>query len=570
MTTLPGLQRSFFPPPVSPVLATLAATLALAGGCATPEQYAAEADADAYGILEQAARSVTGSAKTFDIERPVDSLRKRLIESPKPLTLDLKSTLDVAAENSRDFQASKETLYRAALALTSQQYDFETRFGSITSADINGQDDTTAQVTFREALSASVNTTSGGRLVASFTSTFLRSVIGNGSLNGTSILGLSFSQPLLRGFGARIVREDLTQSERDVVYAMRSFERARSGLAVRIVQDYYNILSLTDNLKNTRLNYESLVRDRIRMVDIVKANRQRAEDLDQAKQRELVAENSVLRTKVQLASAYDRFNITLGLPTATKLTLDPEEFKRIEAIEVGSDKVDENNLIAYALKHRMDYRTVRDQQSDAARGILVAEDALRSQLDFGAALTVPTEGSSKPFNIDWDKVSWAAGFDLDLALERLPQRNAYRRALITYAAAVRDTEDFTDQIAADIRDTLRTLENLEKSYKINQAAVALAQRRVDRTEAFMLAGGRAGTQTRDVLEAKDDLLAAQLDLTGSAVDYAVAKLQLLRDIEALDLEPKGLRYDPGLKLPNEAVNPPTARPDEKNNTEEKK
>ena len=73
----------------------------------------------------------------------------------------------------------------------------------------------------------------------------------------------------------------------------------------------------------------------------------------------------------------------------------------------------------------------------------------------------------------------------------------------------------------------------------------------------MLAGGRNRTETRDVLEAKDDLLAAQLSLTGSLVDFAVAKLQLLRDLESLPLEPKGLRYDPGLRIPTEALQPPT-------------
>ncbi len=531
--------------------------LLLLSSCTTTEEYLADADAQSYDILRSAARSVTGRAKAFNIVRPVDTLRKRLANSKVKTTLDLKGALDVAAENSRDFQREKESLYRAALALSSEQHNFAVRFGSAGSADISGNDDSSAQVTFREALSASVNTPSGGRLVASFATTFLRSVIGNGSLNGTSILSLSFTQPLLRGFGSRIVREDLTQAERDVVYAMRDFERARSSLALRIVQDYYNILSITDNLKNVKINHQSLIRDRLRMLAMVDANRERAEDLDQAKQRELNAENSVLSTSARLESSYDRFKITLGLPADANLALDPDEFQRLGGATMVTDRLDEGRLVAFALNKRMDHRTARDAEADAARGILVAEDALRSSFDFSAALDVPTEGSSKPFNVDWDKVSWSAGFDLDLALDRLPQRNAYRRSLITYAAAVRATEQLEDEIKRDIRDTIRTLRTLEKTYIIDKAAVTLAKRRVRRTEDFMEAGGRFRTVIRDVLEAKDDLLAAQLSLTGSLVDLAVAKLQLLRDLEALPLEPKGLRYDPGLELPEEALRPPT-------------
>ena len=45
--------------------------------------------------------------------------------------------------------------------------------------------------------------------------------------------------------------------------------------------------------------------------------------------------------------------------------------------------------------------------------VYVAEDALRSFLDFNAALSVPGETGSS-LNLDWSRVNWSAGFDLDL------------------------------------------------------------------------------------------------------------------------------------------------------------
>jgi outer membrane protein TolC len=196
--------------------------------------------------------------------------------------------------------------------------------------------------------------------------------------------------------------------------------------------------------------------------------------------------------------------------------------------------------------------------ADAARLILVAEDTLGTLLDFTSAINVPNEASGKPFKIDWDKVSWSAGFDLNLALDRLNERNAYRRALIAFDAAVRAREEAEDQLRADIRDTMRTLRSLEKSFVIGQASVVNAKRRVDRTEMFVLAGGRERTETRDVLEAKEALIRSQLSLTDVLVDFAVAKLQLLQDLDALPLEPKGLRYDPGLPLPVETQRTPAS------------
>lgn len=537
-----------------PLRTGLPALLALAVcGCMSPEEHVAQADADVYALLSQAAEAVSGTAKTFPIDRPENTLRQRLLEGDGQVTLNLREALDAAAENSRDYQRQKESLYRVGLGLTRAQYDFALRYGASGSADISGVQDTSAQVSFSDALSASVNTEHGGRLVASFASNFFRSVINGDGFTSGSVLGLSFTQPLLAGFGKHIVREGLTQAERDVVYAMRDFESFRRDFTLRVVQDYYGVLNIADDLQNTVNNYESLKKDTERMQALVEAERQRAEDLDQSRQRELSAENSVIATRARLEGALDRFKITLGLPTTARLQLDSSELQRVGKVELVADQLVEDNLVHYAMRHRWDYRTVCDQVADAGRQIRVAEDALRSVLDFSSAIDVPTKGNSKPFTLDWDNVEWSAGFDLDLAIERLPQRNAYRSALIALDAAIRAKEQFEDGLRADIRQTIRDLQNLEKSYRIRETAVRLAERRVARTEAFMQAGGRANTTARDVLEAKDDLLANQLDLSAALVDFAVAKLQLLRDLEALPIEPKGLRYDPRLPMPPEAL-----------------
>ena len=539
------------------------------GSCTSPDQHAADADAQTYDILGLAAKAVTGTEKTYSIARPVDTLRQRLLRSQEPVILDLKSALDVAAENSRDYRAQKETLYRAALSLTSAQHNFAIRYGNAASSEVSenhgGNRPTNKTLSFTNSLSASVNTLSGARVVASFATNFLESLIsGDTALSGPqNILRLTVTQPLLAGFGERIVREPLTQAERDVVYAMRNFERFRSGFSIRIVQDYYRILSTMEDLESTKTNYEGLQNDRVRLVDLVKSGRNRAEDLDQARQSELGAENDVITTTARLEAALDNFKITLGLPTTTKLSLDPKEFDQLAKVSLANMVLLENSLVAYALVHRVDIQNTIDAVADAARLILVAEDTLGTLLDFTSAINVPNEASGKPFKIDWDKVSWSAGFDLNFALDRLNERNAYRRALIAFDAAVRAREEAEDQLRADIRDTMRTLLSLEKSFVIGQASVVNARRRVDRTEMFVLAGGRERTETRDVLEAKEALIRSQLALTDVLVDFAVAKLQLLRDLDALPLEPKGLRYDPGLPLPAETQRPPASPTSEK-------
>jgi len=86
---------------------------------------------------------------------------------------------------------------------------------------------------------------------------------------------------------------------------------------------------------------------------------------------------------------------------------------------------------------------------------------------------------------------------------------------------VRDVQALEDSIKGDIRDQLRTLLESREGLQIQATAVALAERRVESTRIF-LDEGRA--ETRDLLEAQDDLLSAQNALTSALVDYRVCLL----------------------------------------------
>lgn len=518
--------------------------LLLLVSCAT-EDYVAEADRDVYGILERVSMEVSGEAKTFPLERPVDTLRTRLLESNEPVVLDLQGALDVAAENSREFQFRKESLYLAALDLTRQQHEFAVRFGGGGRADIDGVGDDSADVALSDDLSAAVNTVSGGRIVFSFVNTFLRSVVNGGGFDGSSILGLTITQPLLRGLGSHVVREPLTQSERNVVYEVRSFEQFRKQLAVTITSDYYQLVRQVADLESEQANYRSVTDSRQQIEELFRAGRRDINDVDQAAQNELNAESRLNSARNRLDSTLDNFKLRLGLPVTAELILDLTELDKLAALGVTDIDLMEERATKLALERRYDYRTACDRVADAARRIVVAEDALRSSLDFSAAFSVPTD-PNQPLDFDWSRVSWSAGFNLDLALDRLPERNAYRSSLITLDVRIRDRDELEDSIRADIRRSLRDIESTIEGYSIQVRAVELAERRVESTTELYDAD-RA--QARDILDAQDALLSARLNLSGALVDYSVARLELMRDLEALAIEPKGLRYDRTLPIP---------------------
>jgi outer membrane protein TolC len=539
---------------VAGLLLVLLVLLVVLVGCSAAV-YRTEADLQVYEILQSAAHRVTGDAKTFNIDRPVDTLRRQLLTSKEPVTLSLTQALDVAAENSREFQRQKELLYLSGLALTGRQHEFAVRFASSPSADVTGEgvnkSDDKLFLDFQEDLSASMNTESGGRLVASFFNSWFRDILTGGGWAADSIMSLTFTQPLMRGFGERIAREPLTQAERDVIYSMRSFERFRSGFAIDIVSGYYDVLSAMEDLRSVKGNYASLVRDQRRIQALYDNDRANITDLDRAKQSVLVAQNRVVVNEARLESTLDRFKFSLGLPVDANVNVDSKEFENLKHLQVDENMPDEHVLIKIALKRRFDYQTSLDEVADAGRKVYVAEDALRSSLDFSSSIDVPTD-PRQPVDFDFQNVTWAAGFDLDLALDKLVERNAYRAALINLDAAIRDRERTQDQVKTDVRESIRQLRTGFESYRIQLVSVQVASRRVKQTEAFQEAN-IGNVTTLDVLDAKESLVNAEIALTQARVVYAIARLSLLRDLEALPLEPKGLRYDPGLPLPKEAT-----------------
>jgi len=527
-----------------PVLLGLSLT-----GCWSPAVNKDSADTQVYGILEHATARVLGEPRVVHIERPVDTLRERLLTSKTPITLSLVEALDVAAENSRDFQRQKELLYLAALNLTRDQHEFELVFGAGISPNTSGEADPNADeeydLALGDELSASVNSVYGTRVVASFVNTFLRSLIHGGGIDPSSILNLTITQPLLRGAGRRIVREPLTQSERNVVYAVRTFERFRADFAVRVVSDYWDVVAQMADLANVEANYKTLTESRIQIEEFFAAGRRTVVDLGRAKQSEYTADNQRVAAKNRLQTTLDRFKLTLGLPVTSQVDLDPSELAKVTTRGVAVVEIDEAVAIALALQRRYDHQTTIDEVEDAGRRIIVSEDALTMALDFRAALNVPSQSGSS-LNLDWSRVNWSAGFELDLALDKLAERNAYRNALISFDQAVRAREQSEDQITADVRAALRNIQSSFNSYKIQSDAVDLAAQRVSATTDLFDAGRVAALEK---IDAQDALLQAQLQLTQSIVDYANARLELINDLEAIRLEPKGLRFDPALPLP---------------------
>jgi outer membrane protein TolC len=591
-------------------------------GCQSPTAYRREADQVAQDIIREKQKEALNRTEPVEIERPADILRRRLlmeqdlpyagpeslgtdqlspvdhwpeadypvgisntdsdfvIPQDKPLRLSLTRALQVAARNSPNYQVKKENIFRTALDLDLERDAFRNTFiGQVSyllSTDKSGEP-TVSGTEASGAFGWKRKLTSGVELSAAL-AVDLANLL---TMGGASSLGLaadaSVSIPLLRGSGRHIVTEPLTQTERNVIYAIYDFERFKRTFAVSVARDYLLVLQQMDEVRNSEENYRSLITSARRSRRLADAGRLPEIQVDQAVQNELRARNRWISSIEKFESLLDTFKSSIGLPPDARIELDPTDLEQlrtradkiireiakqskagpskktpaadapVELVppsdeDAGPLEIEDSLAIQLALDNRLDLRSSKGTVYDAQRQVVVTADSLRAELTLlGSAIlgerrTIDS-ATSDDAKLGFDKGLYAALLTLDLPFKRTAERNAYRESIIDLESAVRSVQALEDQIKLSIKNKLRTLLASRESLKIQAQSVLVAQKRVRSSELFLEAG-RA--QIRDLLEAQEALFSAQNSLTAAVISYRVAELELQSDMGLLEVNDQGL------------------------------
>lgn len=533
-------------------------TLVIGAGC-SPQHYKSSADREVYTILEAKRADVSGMPEGFTIEQPEQDLleacpvaepgdlavaietdaEEAIEEAPPgelPVVISLETALEIATLNSREYQTQKEWLYQSALSLTFQHYQFRPHFLGTLSGDYENTDmGDDEKVTGSTRFGFSWLLKTGARVSVALTSTLSEFLTHDPRKAASSIFNITITQPLLKGAGIAVA-EPLTQAERDVLYQIRAFVRFRRTFFLRVLSDYYRVLQQRRIMENERVNYQNLKLTRDWAEWLSEAGRMAEFQVDQIRQQELSAENGFVFARQGYENQLDGFKITLGLPTRRPVILDPKELARLGAEEATDIALPLSRIESIATEHRLDLMTQKDRVEDAQRKVKVARNDLLPGVDLTASLTTDTEGTTQPLNFQGDRTDLGAGLEIDLPLDKLSERNEYRRRLIAYARAQRDHQNLQDGVIREVRDAWREYASARRSYEIQSESVALAERRVESTM-LLLEAGRA--DARDVLDAHAALLRAQNALARDLVNYKVARLQLARDMGILVVGDKG-------------------------------
>lgn len=531
--------------------------------------YRRSADKEVYKIIQEKELQALGRTNAFSIDTPFsprepkdikaeEIIEHRMLEAKQMLTLP--EALRIAIENNRTYQLRKEQLYLSALTLTRERFQFVPQFFAGTAVtgtrrpDPSPGESSTKSVGVGSRVGFDQFLKTGGRVSLDLANDLLRFYTGNGRRDSAaSTIILSFAQPLLRGAGAKIAAENLTQAERNVIYEIRSFSYFQDTFAFDVVTTYLRLVQQQDTVINQYSNFLSRVSLRER-AQALAVDRLAPFQADLAAQEELTARNSYILAVERYRSALDQFKITLGMPVGYDIRLDDKVLTELEAVGLLPVPLTDDKSFRLALERRPDLLNEIDMFEDSKRKIVVAADRLKPDLLLFADASLASQGDTDYAKFDINDYRLNGGVQLDLPLNRKLERNNYRASIIAFERQLRAMSLFLDQLKNDLREDLRTLDQSRQSYDIQVRAKALADRRVESSE-LQLQAGRI--QVRDVVDAQTARVQAYNAATAALVDYHLTRMRLLLDLGVLKTQKEKFWIDRG-ELPGapEVVTPP--------------
>jgi len=238
------------------------------------------------------------------------------------------------------------------------------------------------------------------------------------------------SQPLFRYAGREVNREAVARAESRVRAALRQLELAKSDLALRVAQAYYDIVRIEELARIEQSALDRLAALR-RLSDIrVRQGRAAAVDALRIAAQEGEAAARVRGALEQAAARRLELAELLGLAPDTPLELAPPPLEVAPAAALA-------DALAAARANRLDLAQLEDDLAEVRRGLRIARR--RTQPDLRLVASIEQSGGGPgPLDGGLDETTWTIGLQSDGDWGGRRERLAVRRAELDEATALDD------------------------------------------------------------------------------------------------------------------------------------
>jgi outer membrane protein TolC len=476
-----------------------------------------------------------------DADNVLDRLQSYNVLEGEPLQLDLTDTLRVAFQQSRDYLFAEEEYVLTALRLLTERHRWGPRFFDEVSAEVvavgdEGFYDTTLQVvnefgvTQRLPYGGEISARALARAVND-----LHSRVAEDNESAEVILDANI--PLLRGAGLA-AREDLIQSERDLIYAARDFEQFRRDFLFDVVEDFLDLVVQQRSVANAERQVEQLRQVEQRERSLYESGRTDLFNAALAEQSTVSALDQLNDRRESYRLAVDRLKVRLNIPVEQPVEIVDS------TLDLPVPHADMEEAVRSAMAYRLELQTQRDIVDDARRGVAIADNSLLPDLNLNGSWQTSSDPTRRGIRLDPNESVGRAGVTLSLPLDREIERLSLRQTQIQLERAQRAFGEVRDNIAVSVRSAVRNIDRARYSLEIQERNIRIGE---DRIESIDAAPDRA--TARDASEAADDLLEAKDSRDSAARDLELAILAYLLESGQLRVTQEGrLRPLPGMVL----------------------
>jgi outer membrane protein TolC len=339
----------------------------------------------------------------------------------------------------------------------------------------------------------------------------------------TSSLVLTFSHPLLRGFGSEVTLANLRKAriQQDVAAMGRQMRACNVLRDVMIA--YWELAYATQDLAIKRSALDLAEEQLHTTKALISAGR--LADSDAASVERAIAQ----RLEEVDAGEQDLYFRSLdlqrlfGVPADVNLPL----FAAADAPTTGVPSLDVAAEISHALEANPQLRALKLGLKLSQADMATARSTLRPRLDFtgsvGPVGWKPGLGDSVKQMAGLGALAWSAGLVFELPVENRAARGQMRAAEEDLNLAKLNAEDFAVQLRDLILRTTRSIHTAGKRAALGQHEVEFAKQNLD-TERARFQAGRA--TNNDVLLRQQELKDAETRLLRTTVDQNESEVAL--------------------------------------------
>lgn len=431
-----------------------------------------------------------------------------------PLSLD--EAIALALKQNMNLQSARDRLTSANISLETAKSEFQIKIRP----EVSGLFQQDENVDQRYGIQVSKQLKFGGEVQWQANTRIDESLDNSYRTNVT----LSLTQPLLEGRGTLPTTQELVSAERSAESQYRSFMLAQQQLMINVASNYYGILR--DEML-IEVNQRALERARLLLQAAeakLKIGMASKMDVFRAELQVLTSENGMVDALESLDNTRRQFNLLLGVDLET--TFDLTSTLEYQAVEIQKDE-----LLQYALNHRLELQEAADAVQDAERRLKIAKQNLYPPLDLSIQYTFSGEGNAFDQSLELDENSWGIGvntsFDLDFARDRA----TYQQAQLSLNSAIRAWEAKQQDVLLEVLQTINSVKQAQARVELQQQSVMQAEKQLELSE---LRYKKGLSDNLDVIDAEEALLNANTSYYSAIVQHLIAQLRLKQAAATLE------------------------------------